>query len=58
MLSTIRLRIDYVARFIAARARAGDVGFVTLAKWDTPAKMANDIAYLDEHRATFERALK
>ena len=58
VLSTIRLRIDYVARFIEARARSGELGFVTLARWDTPAKMANDIAYLDEHRATFERALK
>jgi Ser/Thr protein kinase RdoA (MazF antagonist) len=57
LLSTIRLRTDHVARFIEARARAGEPGFTTLMEWDTPAKMANDIAYIDEHRATFERAL-
>jgi hypothetical protein len=58
LLATIRLRTAHVARFIAERALAGEPGFVTLASWDTPALMANDIAYLDEHRATFERALR
>jgi hypothetical protein len=58
LLATIRSRNDYVARFIEARARAGEPGFVTLARWDTPALMDNDIAYLDHHRSTFERALK
>jgi hypothetical protein len=58
LLTTIRLRNDYVARFIEARARAGEPGFVTLARWDTPALMDNDIAYLDHHRSMFERALK
>lgn len=58
LLPTIRLRTDFVARFIEARARSREPGFATLASWDTPAKMDNDIAYLDEHRATFERALK
>ncbi len=58
LLSTLRLRSAHVARFIAERAQAGEPGFVTLASWDTPAEMANDIAYLDEHRSTFERALR
>jgi hypothetical protein len=58
LLATIRLRNDYVARFIEARARAGEPGFVQLASWDTPAKMDNDLAYLDQHRSIFERALQ
>jgi len=57
LLATIRLRNDHVARFIEARARAGEPGFVTLARWDTPAKMDDDLAWLDQHRSTFERAL-
>jgi aminoglycoside phosphotransferase len=57
LLETIRLRNDVVARFIEERARAGEPGFVTLAKWNTPALMHNDITYLLEHRSTFERAL-
>ncbi|MDP9253206.1 MAG: phosphotransferase [Chloroflexota bacterium] len=58
LLSTMSLRIDYVARFIEARAREGEPGFVKLASWDTPAKMDNDVACLAKHRSTFERALK
>ena len=58
LLPTMRLRIDYVARFIAKQARTGDPGFVQLVAWNTPAKMDNDIAYLDRNRATFERALR
>jgi len=58
VLSTMRLRIDHVARFIVAEARAGDPGFAQLVRWNTPTLMDNDIAYLDEHRATFERALR
>ena len=58
LLSTMRLRIDYVARFIEARGRAGEPGFTTLLSWNTPTLMNNDIAYLDENRSTFERALK
>ena len=57
LLATIRLRNDYVARFIEARARAGEPGFVTLASWDTSAEMDNDLAWLDKHRSIFERAL-
>lgn len=57
LLSTIQLRTTHVARFIEARARAGEPGFVMLASWDTPAKMADQNAYIDDHRATFERAL-
>jgi hypothetical protein len=58
LLSTMRLRIDYVARFIEARGRAGEPGFTTLLSWNTPTLMDNDIAYLDENRSMFERALK
>lgn len=58
VLPTMRQRIDHVARFIDAQARAGDPGFAQLLSWNTPALMDNDIAYLDEHRATFERALR
>ena len=58
LLSTMRLRIDYVARFIELRGRAGEPGFTTLLSWNTPALMDNDVAYLDENRSTFERALK
>jgi Ser/Thr protein kinase RdoA (MazF antagonist) len=58
LLPMMRLRIDYVARFIEAQARSGDPGFAQLVAWNTPAKMDNDIAYLDEHRSVFERALK
>jgi phosphotransferase family enzyme len=58
LLTTMRLRIDYVARFIGEQARTGDPGFVQLVAWNTPAKMDNDIAYLDENRSTFERALR
>jgi len=57
VLSTYQLRTAHIARFIEARARSGEPGFVTLASWDTPAKMANDIAYIEEHRSIFERAL-
>ncbi len=57
LLSMVRRRSDHVARFIEAQARTGDPGFVKLVSWDTPAKMADDIAYLDEHRSIFERAL-
>jgi Ser/Thr protein kinase RdoA (MazF antagonist) len=58
VLPTMRLRIDHVARFIDAQARAGDPGFVQLLRWNTPTLMDNDIAFLDEHRAVFERALR
>lgn len=58
LLATIRLRNDHVARFIEERARAGEPGFVTLVSWDTSGKMDNDLAYLDKHKSTFERALQ
>lgn len=57
LLTTIRLRTKYVARFIEVRARAGEPGFTLLMEWDTPAKMDNDVAYLEKHWSTFERAL-
>lgn len=58
LLATIQLRGEHVARFIEARGRSGEPGFTTLLAWNTPALMENDIAYLDDHRATFERALR
>lgn len=58
LLPVMRLRIDYVARFIEAQARSGDPGFVQLLAWNTPVLMDNTIAYLDAYRSTFERALK
>jgi hypothetical protein len=57
LLTTIRLRTDYVARFIESRGRSGEPGFTTLMSWNTPALMDDDIAYLERHRETFERAL-
>ena len=57
VLPAMRLRIDYVARFIEAQARSGDPGFVQLVAWNTPAKMGNDIAYLERNLSMFERAL-
>jgi hypothetical protein len=57
VLPTMRLRIDYVARFIETQARSGDPGFAQLVAWNTPAKMDKDCAYLDEHRAAFDREL-
>ena len=58
LLATVRLRNDFVARFIEERARAGEPGFVTLARWNTPGLMDNDLAFLAEHQSTFERALR
>lgn len=57
VLSTMRLRIDYVARFIEAQALSGDPGFALLVSWNTSARMDDDVAYLDQNRSTFERAL-
>jgi Ser/Thr protein kinase RdoA (MazF antagonist) len=57
VLSTMRLRIDHIARFIEAQALSGDPGFALLVRWNTSAHMENDVAYLDRHRSTFERAL-
>jgi aminoglycoside phosphotransferase (APT) family kinase protein len=57
LLLTMRLRIEYVARFIEEQARAGDPGFMLLRSWQTSEKMRSDVAYLDEHWITLERAL-
>lgn len=57
VLSTLRLRIEHVARFIEAQALSGDQGFAQLVRWNTPALMGNDLAHLKEHEAVFERAL-
>jgi Ser/Thr protein kinase RdoA (MazF antagonist) len=57
VLPTLRLRLSFVARFVEDQARSGDPGFRTLMEMDVPAKMAADAAFIEEHRATFERAL-
>ncbi len=57
VLATIRSRIRYVAGFIEEEARRGDPGFAKLVMWDTPAKMSNDVRYLDAHHDTLERVL-
>lgn len=57
VVPTMRLRILHVARFVEEQARAGDPGFLTLLAMDVPARMAADVAYLDEHRSALERAL-
>lgn len=57
LLATMRTRLAHVARFIEEQARGGDLGFVRLAGWSAPAKMADDIAYLDLNRAALESAL-
>jgi len=50
-------RIRFIAGFVEAQARSGDPGFATLMRMDVPARMADDAALLEEHRAAFERAI-
>ena len=57
VLPTLRLRILFIARFVEEQARSGDPGFSTLVGMGVPNKMADDAALIEEHRATFERAL-
>lgn len=57
VIPTTLLRIRFVARFVEEQARSGDAGFLRLMRMDVPAAMADDAARLEEHRATFERAL-
>ncbi len=58
VIPTLRLRIQHVARFITQEAERGDPGMRRLVWWNAPAQMLeDDIYYLDEHRATLERAL-
>jgi Ser/Thr protein kinase RdoA (MazF antagonist) len=57
VIPTMRLRILFIARFVQEEARSGDPGFVTLVGMEVPAKMADDAALIEAHRATFERAL-
>lgn len=58
VIPTLRLRIQHVARFIAEQAERGDPGMKRLVWWNVPAQMLeDDIYYLDENRATLERAL-
>jgi len=58
VLPTMRTRLQHVARFIESEARSGDPGMQRLVSNDVPRIMfENDVRYLDEHRATLERAL-
>lgn len=58
VIPTLRLRIQHVARFITEQAERGDPGMRRLVWWNVPAQMSeDDVHYLDEHRATLERAL-
>lgn len=58
VISTLRLRIQHVARFITEQAERGDPGMRRLVWWNVPAQMlVDDVHYLDEHRAMLERAL-
>lgn len=58
LLPTMRIRLEHLARFIEREAKAGDAGMGRLVAMGTPKEMLQtDIPYLDEHWATFERAL-
>jgi len=58
LLLTLRTRLDFVGRFVADQARAGDPGMQRLVDQDVPRSMVEkDVAYLDEHWSTFARAL-
>jgi aminoglycoside phosphotransferase (APT) family kinase protein len=58
VLPMLRLRVQYVARFITEQAALGDAGMRRLVWWNVPAQMLeDDVRYLDEHRTTLERAL-
>lgn len=57
-VSTARLRLEHVGRWIDEEARHGDPGMQRLVSWNVPKKMyEDDIRYLDEHRPALERAL-
>ena len=58
VLSTLRLRVQHVGRFIKEQAALGDPGMKRLVWWNVPAQMLeDDVLYLDEHWAALERAL-
>ncbi len=58
VLSTMRARLIHVGRFIESEARLGDAGMQRLVNSNVPTIMfENDVCYLDEHRATLERAI-
>ena len=58
VLPTLRLRVQHVGQFIREQAALGDPGMKRLVWWNVPAQMLeDDVRYLDEHRATLERAI-
>lgn len=58
-LSTCRLRLEYVGRWIEEGARQGDPGLQRLVSWNTPKKMyEDDVRHLEENRETLERAIQ
>jgi hypothetical protein len=58
LLPALRSRLIFVGRFIEEQAKLGDPGMRKLVSWDTPRLMfVNDVGYLDQHRATLDRAL-
>ena len=58
LIDAVRARAIFIAKFMEDQARLGDPGFTTLVDRGTPRRMVEeDVRYLDEHRAVFERAL-
>jgi hypothetical protein len=58
VLSTMRRRLVFVARFIEREARSGDPGMQRLVDLGAPRSMLeHDVRYLDEHWSTLERAV-
>ncbi|MEK6225776.1 MAG: phosphotransferase [Chloroflexota bacterium] len=57
LIDAMRARVIYLRRFMQEEAKRGDPGFMRLVDRGTPGRMADDVDYLDEHRAVLERAL-
>ena len=57
LLSTLRVRLEHMGRFIQEQAGLGDPGMRRLVWWNVPAQMRDDVRYLDEHAATLARAI-
>jgi hypothetical protein len=58
LLDSLRARAIYVGRFVAEEAKRGDLGMQRLVAQNVPRAMfENDVRYLDDRRALFERAI-
>ena len=57
LIEVMRTRVIYLKAFMEDEASRGDAGFVRLVERGTPARMSEDVDYLDEHRGVLERAL-